>query len=300
MHLQALRYLLAVAEEGHFGRAAARMHISQPSVSQAVARLEEQFGARLLDRSGARVVPTEAGERVLVEVRSVLSHLDRAIGAATSAAAGPLRIACTPFFAMWVAAELLAPFRAAHPDVHVSVAELYVPAQVRALVAGEVDVVVGEPLTADPRFHPTVIREDPCCIWMSTDYVLTELDEIPLSRLTGVALVDADPELHPGYRAWLHAALEAEGVAATLAEPSRDSPTTISRMIAGTVVSLAADIMPEGTIPGMAVRPVSDPVRWPWTATTLRAAPPKVALSFIAWACAWASSPTLRRTAAGR
>ena len=294
MHLAALRYLLAVVEEGHFGRAAARMHISQPSVSQAVSRLEEQFGARLLDRSGARVVPTEAGERVLSEVRSALSHLDRAIGAATSStAAGPLRIACTPFFAMWVAVELLAPFRAAHPDVQVSVAELYVPAQVRALEAREVDVVVGEPLMADPRFRPTVIRADPCCVWMSTDHALAKFDDIPLSQLTGVALVDGDPELHPGYHAWLRAALEAAGVTATFAPPSRDSPTTISRIITGSVVSLAADIMVEGTIPGMAVRPVSDPVLWPWTATTLRDAPPKIAASFIAWACAWASLPTL-------
>ncbi len=275
------------------------MHISQPSVSQAVARLENQFGTRLLDRSGGRVVPTEAGERVLVEVRSVLSHLDRAIGAATtSTAAGQLRIACTPFFAMWVAAELLAPFRAAHPDIQISVAELYVPAQMRALEAGEIDVVVGEPLLADPRFHPTVIRQDPCCIWMSTDHDLTAWDEIPLSRLGDAALVDADPELHPGYHAWLRTAFQRAGATPTFAPSSRDSPTTVSRIIAGTVVSLAADIMPEGTIPGIAVRPVSDPVLWPWTATTLRDdAPPKVAISFVAWACAWACTPTLERRA---
>jgi len=111
MHLPALRYLVAVADEGNFGRAALRMHVSQPSVSQAIARLERQFGARLLDRSGAHVVPTEAGERVLAEVRLALRHLDGALAIAASVPRPCLRIAFTPFASMWLTAQLLAPFR---------------------------------------------------------------------------------------------------------------------------------------------------------------------------------------------
>jgi len=285
MHLRALRYLVAVAEDGHFGRAAARMHVSQPSVSQAVARLERQFGAQLLDRSGGRVVPTETGERVLAEVRAFLRHIDEAARIATTPDTGTrLRIACTPFFSMWVTVQLLTPYREAHPTAEVSVAELDVSAQARAPVAGQIDVAAGEPLMADPRLRETTMREDPCAIRMSIHHPLAQFDEIALSRLAGVPIADGDPQLHPVYHSWIRETLRSAGVTPTFAPPTRDSPSAISRIIDGTMVSIAADILPEGAIPGLAVRRVGDPVRWRWATTMLREAPKPSSVAFTNWA----------------
>lgn len=281
MNVQALRYLLAVTEEGHFGRAAARMHVAQSSLSQSIARLEQQFGTRLLDRTGHGIVPTEAGERVLDSLRPALHHIDRALAAAAGGA--PLRVGCTPFASTWVAAHVLTPFRRAHPDLDVSVAELPVPAQARALATGEIDAAVGEPLVPDPGLRETLVREDPCAVWLGRDHPLAGQGAVALADLEGVTLADGDPAVYPAYAAWLRATFAEAGVTPSFGAPLTDTSSAISRIIDGSIVSLSCDMLPAGAVPGLVVRPVSDPVRWRWVVTTRRDGVPVAARRLVGW-----------------
>lgn len=79
IELRHLRYFVAVAEELHFGRAAARLNISQPPLSQQIQALEQQIGARLLARTNRSVLLTEAGKQFLVDSRQILSMVDDAM-----------------------------------------------------------------------------------------------------------------------------------------------------------------------------------------------------------------------------
>ncbi|HVR49253.1 MAG TPA: LysR family transcriptional regulator, partial [Pseudorhodoferax sp.] len=85
---RALQQFIVLAEELHFGRAAARLHMSQPPLSQALARLEERLGVRLLDRAGKAVALTEGGRVFLDEARALLRQQEQAVLHTRAASAG--------------------------------------------------------------------------------------------------------------------------------------------------------------------------------------------------------------------
>src|SRR5438093_5324903 len=88
MELRHLRYLVAVAEELHFGRAAIRLNISQPPLSQQIRQLEEELGVRLFQRTKREVRLTEAGKRVVNEAHQVLGQIDHFATVAAQAGEG--------------------------------------------------------------------------------------------------------------------------------------------------------------------------------------------------------------------
>jgi len=285
MHVGALRYLVAVADEGSFAQAARRLHVTQPSVSQAIRRLEEQFGLRLLDRSGPRVQATAEGAKVIEDVRHALDHLDRALGrAGENARRTSLRIGCTAFVGLWLVPELLGDFDLARPDIDVAVTELDVPAQSEALLAGGIDMTIGDALPEHSGLHAVVVGQHPCAVWMAAGHPLAASPEIELRMLEGIPLMLGDPAVYPTYGSWVLEQLEHAGVAATVAPPQRDTPSGFRAILAGECVTLSPDLLSEKAITGLAVRPVLDPIRWPWTVTRARARSAPAADAFVAWA----------------
>lgn len=126
MLLRHIRYLLAVAEQGNFSRAAEVLHVSQPTLSQQIKQLEEELGAELLDRSGRTVRPTDAGRAYIEHGRKILLELEagkRAIHDVQDLTRGSLRLAMTPTFIPYLAGPLIRDFTARYPDIHLTVLE---------------------------------------------------------------------------------------------------------------------------------------------------------------------------------
>ncbi|WP_290061311.1 LysR family transcriptional regulator [Amycolatopsis solani] len=148
MELRALRYFVAVADELHFGRAAERLHVAQPAVSQQIARLERELGVRLLDRSPRRVRLTAAGQRVLEAARGTL------------AAAGQVQIAAqqvVPLVRIGTAPGMTArlergidAFRERAPEFDVVLADLPVEARLNALRQGDLDLALTRGVRSAP------------------------------------------------------------------------------------------------------------------------------------------------------
>jgi len=145
MELHQLRYFCAVADTGSFSRAAGKCHVSQPSLSQQILKLESELGGRLFDRLGRSVRLTDLGEAFLPRARSVLHELSSAKDELTErlqSEAGPVVIGAIPTIAPYWLASRLATFSRKFPKVHLTIAEEITPVLLERLRAGSVDLAV--------------------------------------------------------------------------------------------------------------------------------------------------------------
>ncbi|MBI9112556.1 LysR substrate-binding domain-containing protein [Maridesulfovibrio ferrireducens] len=143
MELRQLRYFIAVAEELHFGRAAQRVHIAQPPFSQQIKSLEEEIGAKLLERNSRKVRLTEEGRYFYEQAVSILEQTDLAVSTVSRMAKGESGSVKVGF--MEIAMDSLLPeairaFRHKHSDVSVLISQLGASAQLERIRSDELDV----------------------------------------------------------------------------------------------------------------------------------------------------------------
>lgn len=145
MELRQLEAFVAVATELHFGRAAQRLHLSQPTLSDMVRRLERELGTPLLNRTTRRVGLTAAGVELQRRAQAILQEVDNTAAAVHRMAdgdAGTVRVGVTPPVAPVLAPHLAAALRAEAPDVEIAVSRMWLRDLERALVEGSVDIAI--------------------------------------------------------------------------------------------------------------------------------------------------------------
>ncbi|GAA1503991.1 LysR substrate-binding domain-containing protein [Streptomyces synnematoformans] len=202
--LRHLRYFRAVAEEGHFGRAAERLRIAQPSLSQRIRRLERELGVRLFDRGSQGTALTPAGRLVLTEADQVLAAADRlaaAVARIGSGAAGTLRAAVPPHLGPAAVAALITGYRERSPGGELELRELTTTAQARELAAGTLDAgVVRHPCPAAGLAFGPVLHQPLGALLAATDPLAAAGARLTAADLNGRALVLTpradDPALH--------------------------------------------------------------------------------------------------------
>jgi LysR family transcriptional regulator, hydrogen peroxide-inducible genes activator len=194
LNLRDLRYLLAVAEQEHFGRAAETCGISQPTLSVQVRKLEELLGVALFERTSKTVKPTAACERLIGHVRAAVAEADAILAVARTLGdplAGRLRLGIIPTLAPYLLPLVLAPLRAALPVLQVVPWEDQTTALLKRLHAHELDAallateVTGSDLESRPLFaepflaalppeHPLAGREVVAEADLAQDILLLE------------------------------------------------------------------------------------------------------------------------------
>ncbi|HXZ11983.1 MAG TPA: LysR family transcriptional regulator [Candidatus Sulfotelmatobacter sp.] len=145
MEIHQLRYFCAVVETGTFSRAAERSHVSQPSLSQQILKLEDELGARLFDRLGRSVRLTEVGRAFLPRARAVLHDLEAArseVVERKASTSGSISIGVIPTIAPYFLPGILAAFSRKFPQVRATVVEEITPLLLEKLRAGTIDVAV--------------------------------------------------------------------------------------------------------------------------------------------------------------
>jgi DNA-binding transcriptional LysR family regulator len=216
IELRHLRYFLAVMDELHFRRAADRVHISQPPLSQAIRKLEDELEVQLLYRTSRAVSPTAAGKVFAEEARKVLAAFDLAVAEARRAggAAPPLRVGCTPALPIEQLQAFLGVLRTRVPEVLVDVTHAPRAEQARRLGLGELDLGIFHHADGDEGLETEALfAGEPLAVLLSPDHRLVgrevlgpnDLDEETLvtwSRTANPAIYDRMLELlaAAGYR----------------------------------------------------------------------------------------------------
>ena len=183
-----LRYFRTVAEEQHFGHAAARLRVAQPSLSQRIQRLERELGVRLFDRGRGGAVLTPAGRLVLAQTDAVLDAADRlwsVVERLRDGEAGTLRAAVPAQLGGTAVAALLTMFRERSPGSELELRELTTAEQAAELAAGTLDVgLVRHPCPATGLAFGPVLHQ-PLGVLLPADDPLAAQAQIDLRALTG-------------------------------------------------------------------------------------------------------------------
>ena len=271
MELRHLRYFVAVAEELNFSRAAERVYLSQPAVSQQIRKLEEELGVDLFYRTKRRVELTEAGRVLLEGSRPALVQIEQTTRAAREAGGvggNRLRVGFPEYANHTLVADILQAYRQRYPDVELEEHEMFLlqqtPRQVSGLRRGELDVgflllpvddealmlerVLGiELVAAIPEGHPLAARE-----------------EVPMRELGGERLIMFPRRFHPNSYDYIMECCREAGFSPDVMqrnEPQLYSGATTYRMVAsGAGIGIvAAPVVSTSRPGGVVFRPLREP-----------------------------------------
>ena len=195
MELRQLRAFITLAEELHFGRAAAREHIAQSALSQQLQRLERELGVLLLERTTHQVRLSAAGATFLLEARQILNHVDRAAVAAQRAARSMPSLRVGVVDAGYDSMPLiLHEVQQRYPALEIHQVEAGVPEQFQQLADGRLDVGLGRASLAPPAVAAELFRLDPLGVLGAEGHPFAGQSAVPVAALAAEPLLLAEEE----------------------------------------------------------------------------------------------------------
>jgi DNA-binding transcriptional LysR family regulator len=262
--LRHLRYLIAVADELHFRRAAERLHLTQPALSHQIRQLEEVIGVRLLDRDGRGVSLTRAGETLVADARRVLAEVESAVNRARRAGAtsATVRVCHSPSVARIMIPRLIS--RLSDPEVGLDVLWLERSEEAVAgeLLNGRYDAVLGRFPLPDPGLEHDVLLWERPGVYLRRDDPLAALDEVPVAALAGRHIRTVRRESVPShFEATVHdlraAGLETE-IEPVMSYGNWGSEEMRREILDGACVVIGLTSA-EGTLEGVRIAPLAPP-----------------------------------------
>jgi DNA-binding transcriptional LysR family regulator len=262
-----LRYFVAVAEELSFTRAALRLHLSQPPLSQQIKALEQDLGVSLFVRTKRHVALTEPGRVFLEQARQILAKADEARSQVTAAAAGysgQLRLAYTVSVSFHPALpRALLRYGQIAPNVRLKLSEMYTEPQFAALLAGEIDVgfVRDEPLHAqDARgLRLITIDREPLLLALPTGHPLAGRSSLRLVEVADDAFVTQPRELAATLYDRLVKLATRAGFQPTITQHAQQINGLLALVAAGLGLALVPASMRTVRLVGVCYVPLKDP-----------------------------------------
>lgn len=261
MELRHLRYFATLAEELHFGRAAVRLHIAQPPLSQQIRQLEEELGVRLFHRTSHHVSLTEAGAVFLEDVRRMLAQLEEACRTAQRVGhgeAGYLRIGFIDSAVYDVLPTLLQAFRTRFPNVEVVLHQKASWEQIAELHSHMLDVGIIRPPIPATSLETLTIRQEPFVVALPVGHPLAEQKSIPLSALAHEPFVLFSRQIKTHFVAQVLQLCQQAGFEPQIAQEVHEMQTLVGLVAAGVGVSLVVASTRNLLSQGVVYRPIQD------------------------------------------
>jgi len=260
MELRHLRYFVAVAEELHFTRAADRLNMSQPPLSQRIMELERELQVTLFERTHRRVELTAVGRQFLECVRETLARLDVGVEAVRQTArneTGRLVIGWEPLIELGAVPRVIQEVCDRHPDVRIHLRTLATVDLLRALHDGRIDAAFMSPPEPQNDLTVSVLAREPLMAVLPDGHRLAKRAPIRASELATECHVRLAPCVAPALARCVAALWAQEGVTPAM-EVEVDTPLSMLRLVGrGAGVSLLPASAIAAGLPGCAYRPLA-------------------------------------------
>ena len=270
MDIRSLACFVAVAEDLHFRRAAERLNITQPALSQRIRVLEEEVGTDLFERDRRHVALTPAGVAFLEPARTAVASANAAKAQALRAVRGEvgrLRLGFTVIAFYGVLPEAVRLFRSGYPDVAIELVEMNSPALEAALEAGEIDLGVLHPPLAAPGLVIRPLPDQRLVLAMPSAHRLAENATVALADLEGEPFLIAPRAIGPSIYDRVIALFQVHGFSPQIVQEVTPMTTLTGLVAAGAGMGFVTEGLAMVARPGITFRPVDPaPPRLPMAA----------------------------------
>jgi len=192
VNLRDLKYIVAVADTNHFGRAAQRCFVSQPTLSGQIRKLEQELGVAIFERTNRSVKVTPIGEEILVYAREMMEQAEAMVQlgqAHQDPMAGPLRVGAIPTLSPYLMPLILVPLRQNHPQMKLVLSEETTDTLVNRLYNHEIDVALLATATGEDEFETIALFDEPFWIAHSSNHPFYLQDSITQADLDSTELL---------------------------------------------------------------------------------------------------------------
>ncbi|HEU0230655.1 MAG TPA: LysR family transcriptional regulator [Burkholderiaceae bacterium] len=206
LDIKPLRYFITLAETRHFGRAAARLNLSQPPLSRQLVALEASLGVRLVERNSRSVTLTAAGERFYADAQAILAAVRQAEENARAVAhgeAGTLAVGFTMCAAYSVVPGYAKAFAATYPAVELSLREIVSNDLAGQVLSGRVDAAIMFPRVVNAGLAARTVVREPLCVALPRSHPRARQHKLKIAQLARDAFVMASDDVAP----YLHATI---------------------------------------------------------------------------------------------
>lgn len=244
MELRHLRYFVTLAEELHFGRAAERLHIAQPPLSQQIRQLETELGFELFHRTKRKVELSEAGRVFLIEVQQIFRQLEQAtfLGRQVSRGeVGQLVVGFVSSAAYNILPDILQNFRNHASGVNLELHELTTDEQLRWLQSGRIDVGFVRPPVDENTYESKIIFQESLAIALPQNHLLASQDKVSLQSLKNESFILFPRLLAPGLYDLIISFCQQVGFSPKVAQEAIQMQTIVSLVAA----EIGVAIVPE-------------------------------------------------------